>query len=129
MLYTYPGLLTDILALDSGILLTAVKPLAASATGTTNSQNFTVSERAQGGARDLDILGVPNGAVTTLTVDVEISADAGATWQKLIVGVQLIATSTSTKQRVQGVQAGFVYRINVTTNTGGTSVTVLVTAE
>jgi len=33
------------------------------------------------------------------------------------------------RQRVQGVQAGFVYRINVTTNTGGTSVTVLVTAE
>lgn len=128
MLYTNPGSLTQVLALDSGIELVAVNALAAGGSGTGNSQQFTVSERPGGGDRNLTITAIPNGS-TTVTADLEVSADGGATFQKRQVGIALIATSVSTQAIVANVQAGLIYRLNVTTNTGGTAVTIAVGAE
>jgi hypothetical protein len=128
MLYTNPGSLTQVLALDSGIELVAVNALAAGGSGTGSSQQFTVSERPGGGDRNLTITAIPNGS-TTVTADLEVSADGGVTFQKKQVGIALIATSVSTQAIVANVQAGLIYRLNVTTNTGGTAVTIVVGAE
>lgn len=121
--------LTQVVSLDPGFVLTVVNALAASSTGTATSQIFTVAPRGDSGDRDLTLTAVPNGAVTTVTVDLEVSSDGGVTWQKKHVGIALIATSVSTEAVETGIQAGLLYRVNPTTNTGGTSVTINATAN
>jgi len=121
--------LTQITALDSGFVLTVVNALAAGSTGTTASQLFTVPPRYDGGDKTLTLTAVPNGAVTTVTGDLEVSTDGGTTFQKKHVGIALIASSVSTEAIENNIQPGLVYRFNVTTNTGGTSVTINATAN
>jgi hypothetical protein len=121
--------LTQIVSLDSGFQLVVVAALAAGGSGVGSSQIFTVPPRFAGGDMNLTLTAIPNGAVTTVTVDIEVSADGGTTWQKKHVGVALIATSVSTQAVEANIQAGLLYRINVTTNTGGTSVTIAATAN
>lgn len=115
--------LTDIISLDSGFTLTVANALAAAVTGTSKSQLFTVPERPGGGDRTLTLSAVPNGT-TALIVDVEVSSDGGASFQKKVVGLALITASVSTQAIVNNVQPGLIYRINPTTNTAGTACTV-----
>lgn len=84
---------------------------------------FTVQPRGDGADRDVELLGIPNG-VTALTVDLEVSADQGVTWQKKVVGITLIVASVSTVSK-QTLMPGFQYRVNATTVTGGTSADVI----
>lgn len=126
MLYTQIGPLTQVLALDSGFELVVLN--AVSATGTAGSQYFTVpGSDPQGSA--LTLTAIPNGAVSALTVDLEVSADGGVTFQKKHVGIALITASVSTQAVESNLQAGLIYRLNITTITGGTNVTVVASAN
>ncbi|HEX3156785.1 MAG TPA: hypothetical protein VHV32_19305 [Candidatus Angelobacter sp.] len=121
--------LSQVVSLDAGFVLTVVNALAAGGSGTANSQIFTVPEEFGTGGSTLTLTAVPNGGVTTVTVDIEVSTDGGTTWQKKHVGVALIASSVSTQAAEPNLQSGMLYRINPTTVTGGTSVTINATAN
>ena len=116
--------MATITAMEPGFVTTLVSALAAGSTGTANSTWFTASPRGEGADRNLTLIAVPSGAVTTVTVDIEVSSDGGVTWQKKHVSVALIATGTSTAAVEANIQSALLYRINVTTNTSGTSVTI-----
>lgn len=115
--------------IDPGQAVQVVSALAAASTGTANSQLFTVQPRGEGADRSLVLDAVPNGAVTTVTADLEISTDNQVSFQKFKTGLALIAASVSTAAVVNNVQSGATYRVNVTTNTAGTSVTINATAQ
>ena len=121
--------LSQVVSLDSGFVLTVVNALAAGGSGVGNSQIFTVPEEFGTSGATLTLTAVPNGAVTTVTVDIEVSSDGGTTWQKKHTGVQLIAASVSTQAVEGNIQSGLLYRINPTTVTGGTAVTINATAN
>ena len=80
---------------------------------------FTVGQRGEGADRDVEFVGIPTG-VTALTVDLEVSSDGGATFQKKVVGIALIAGGVSTASK-QTLMPGLLYRIVATTVTGGIS--------
>jgi hypothetical protein len=121
--------LTQVVSLDSGFVLTVVNALASGGSGVANSQIFTTPYKPGEGDFNLELVAVPNGGVTTVTVDIEVSSDGGTTWQKKHVGVALIAASVSTAAVETGIQPALLYRINPTTVTGGTSVTINATAN
>ncbi len=108
--------------LTPGTIAILSPTLAASSTGA-SSVVFAVQDRADGADRNIALLAVPTGS-TTVTVDVEVSDDGGTTWAKKDTSVALVATSTSTMKILNNFQPGWVYRLNVTTNTGGTSVVI-----
>lgn len=116
--------LTQVISLDAGFVATLVNALAASSTGFGSSQIFTVPEEFGTSGSSLTLTAVPNGAVTSVIVDIEVSTDGGNSWQKKHVSVTLIAASVSTLAVESNMMPGLLYRINVTTNTGGTSVTI-----
>lgn len=121
--------LTQVVSLDAGFVLTVVNAIAAGGSGTALSQIFTVPEKFGSSGATLTLTAVPNGAVTTVTVDIEVSSDGGTSWQKKHVGVALIAVSVNTQATESNMQAGLLYRINPTTVTAGTSVTINATAN
>jgi hypothetical protein len=119
--------LTQIISLDSGLPAVVVNGLAAGQTGVALSQIFTVSERPGGGDRNLS-LQAQGAGVTGCTVDIEVSADGGTTWNKKHVGVALITASVSTLAVEANMQAGLQYRINPT-SVAGAAVTIIATAN
>lgn len=119
--------LTQVISLDSGLIAVLVN--AATAVGFAASQIFTVGERPAGGDRSLTLTPVQVGGVSALTVDIEVSSDGGTTWQKKHVGVALITASVSTQAVEANIQAGYVYRVNITTLTAGTNVSINGTAN
>lgn len=122
--------LTQVVSLDSGFVLTVVNAILAGGSGTALSQIFTVPPSPVGtGGLSLTLTAVPTGAVTTVTGDLEVSSDAGVSWQKKHVGIALIAASVSTEAVENNIQTGLLYRFNPTTVTGGTSVTINATAN
>jgi hypothetical protein len=129
MLYTYPGLVTNPISLDAGFQLVVVNALAVGGSGVANSQVFTVPEEFGSSGATLTLTAVPNGAVSAVTVDIEVSADGGVTWAKKHVSVALIAASVNTQAVESNLQPGLLYRINPTTITGGASVTIVATAS
>lgn len=67
------------------------------------------------------------GAVpTAVTVDVECSFDAQATWQKLQTGLALVAAGAATAQKVLNAPRGVPLRINATTLTLGSATSVTI---
>lgn len=122
--------LSQVISLDSGSPAIVVNGLGAGLNGVALSQIFTVSERPGGGDRNMTLSAIPNGAVTSVVVDIEVSPDGGTTWIKKHVGVTLIAAGPVNTQAVEAnVQAGLLYRINPTTVTGGVGVTIVATAN
>jgi hypothetical protein len=115
--------------LQVGIPTSVINALPAGITGVTGQAaasvvQFTVQPRPNAEDRNSAFTAVPNGNVTTLTVDLEVSSDGGTSWQKRTTGIALIASSTSTESVQANLQPGLLYRLNATTNTGGTNVTV-----
>lgn len=121
--------LTQVVSLDAGFVLTVVNAILASGSGTALSQIFTVPEESGTSGATLTLTAVPNGAVSALTVDIEVSSDGGLNWAKKHVGVALITASVNTQATEGNMQSGLLYRINPTTVTGGTSVTINATAN
>lgn len=99
-------------------------------TGTTLSFPFAVLPRQNNQDRTLALSAIGVAAVpTTLTVDLECSADGGTTWQKYSTAIALVATAAATTKVILNVVAGLLYRINPTTVTlGGTATSVSVLA-
>lgn len=124
--YLNPSL-TQVISLDSGLPAVVVNGLAAGASGVALSQVFTVPERPGGGDRNLSLVAQGAG-VTGCTVDIEVSADGGTTWNKKHVGIVLIASSVSTQAVEANIQAGLQYRINPTT-VAGAAVTIIASAN
>lgn len=96
---------------------------AAAATGVAAADSFGVQPRPTGGDRTLVLAAAGTGAVpTTVTADLESSADQGVTWQKYATALALVAAGVGATTKVLNVVAGLLYRVNITALTlGGAS--------
>jgi hypothetical protein len=112
--------------LDAGVSTTAVN--AATGTGTAASQPFTVQPRVDGSARTVSFQAIPTGTFTALTANLEASSDGGTTWNTYTGGATLNFQTTPWEQ-VAGLVAGIVYRLNIASFTGGTSVVINASAS
>lgn len=106
-------------------------PVASGITATGASATiFAVQPTPDGDDRTMVFSAVGVGAVpTAITVDLEISTDGQATWQKFSTGLALVAASTPAPQKVTNVPAGPNFRINATTVTLGSASSVTVNAS
>jgi len=90
----------------------------ATATGTSFSTNFTVPGMSIFYNSLLHLQRITNnGTISALVADLEISLDGGTTWAKHTIGIDFVATPFKSVNIVPGV----LYRINITTFTGGST--------
>lgn len=112
MLYTRPA------SMDRGVLLTAVDHIAVIGTGVDKSQVFTPPPTPLAdGQITLQYQMIANGTVTTLTVDLEVSADNGSTWNVVSAGINMQANPAGNLT----VTSGMLYRLKVKTFALGTA--------
>src|SRR6267142_248264 len=67
---------------------------------------------------DFSCVFVPTGTVTTITAQLEISLDGGASWQIYITGANFFPTNAVVTKTVTPMIAGALFRINYTAATG-----------
>lgn len=67
---------------------------------------------------DFSVVFVPTGTVTTITAQLEISLDGGATWQIYITGANFFPTNAAITKTVTPMICGALFRINYTAATG-----------
>jgi hypothetical protein len=108
--------------LDMGVPTTVLNAASAAGTG----QPFTVQPRADGAARTVSFQGIITGSPTTVTVNLEASNDGGTTWSTYQAALAFL---TAAWQTVANVVAGPLYRLNLTTLSGGTTPTVTISAS
>jgi len=108
-----------VVALDPGVIVTVVN--AATGTGTAASQQFGVQARQDGGDRSAHLQAIKTGAFTALTVDLEESTDGGTTFNPYVAGLDFNAAAV---QKATNLVPGNIYRLNIKTFTGGTSVVI-----
>jgi hypothetical protein len=104
--------------LDAGVPTTVVN--GATTTGTGTSQMFTVQPRADGSARTVALQAVPTGTFIALTANLEASLDGGTTWSA--VNSSALDFHATPWQAISSLVPGPLYRVNIATFTGGTSV-------
>jgi hypothetical protein len=108
--------------LDMGVPTTVLNAATSAGTG----QPFTVQPRTDGAARTVSFQAVISGSPTTVTVNLEASNDGGTTWTTYQAALAFL---TASWQTVLNLVAGPVYRLNLTTLSGGTSPSVTVNAS
>ena len=88
---------------------------------------FGAQSAPDGHDRTLVLAAIGAGAVpTAVTVDVEVSFDAQATWQKFATGLALVTAGAGTVAKVANFPPGVPARINATTLTLGSATSVTV---
>jgi hypothetical protein len=112
--------------LDAGVPTVVVN--GATGTGTGAAQVFTVQPRPDGSARTVSFQAIPSGTFTALTANLEASSNGGTTWNTYASGGALDFKATPS-QTISNLVAGLVYRLNIATFTGGTSVVINATAS
>lgn len=94
----------------------------ATATGTSNSIQWTFQCRPLGGPVNMVLESILTGVFTAFKVDLQVSLDGGTTFKAIEAGIDLFTNGAAAINPV-GVP-GAIYQLNVSTFTGGTSAVV-----
>lgn len=95
----------------------------ATGTGTTASATFSAQTRPLGGPIHLVLQLIPTGTFSAFKVDLQVSLDGGTTWTPVVTAIDLVTSPTTELETL--VNPGAIYRLNVSTFTGGTSAVVM----
>jgi hypothetical protein len=114
-----PATLTPPVVLDPGVIVTLVN--GATGTGTAASQQCGVQPRGDGGDHQLHLQAIKTGAFTALTADLEESTDGGTTFNAFAGGLDFNASAVA---KITNLVAGNIYRLNIKSFAGGTSVVI-----
>ena len=132
---TYAFLQVASVTLDPGVPTPVVFALTAAlfvAGNGSQAQPFSVQAGDKGATRTVVFTPTADGTVTTLTADLQSSADGGATWSVYPGGgFATMILSALAQITVSGLVAGLLYRLNPHTLSLGsaTKVTVLASAS
>jgi hypothetical protein len=114
-------------AIPAGSIVNVVNP-AQTTTGTTQSYQFGLGMAPDTHARDIMFWTKGASAVpTTVTGNIEASFDGGTTWEIYKLAVAFVASTVATAY-VATFVSGPLYRINLTTVTLGSAVTIRIDA-
>lgn len=115
-------------ALPTGVKIQVINP-AATTTGTAQSYEFGIQGAPDHRDHTLTLAVQGASAVpTTVTANLEVSYDAGTTWQIYASALALVASTAATAQVIKDVVTGPLYRVNPTAVTIGSAVTYTVYA-
>ena len=118
------------MALSYALSTACNSPVSTAITTTgANALLFGVEPANDGEDRTLWLSAIGAGAVpTAVTVDLEVSFDGQASWQKVAnaTGIALVAASVATAQKVVNFPSGVPFRLNATTVTLGSATSVTV---